>query len=98
MTTLPPEQPAAGAMEALRTAQDRSFGSVGVPMVLALVPAGGDGPVVHDEHVLREGAELARRLGEVRAELFPSQRDGDLGCLISTVQALTVTSFEPGDR
>ena len=95
MSTVPSASPDIAAMDALRAAQDRSFGSVGVPMVLALVPAEGSTLGVAGERVIAEGRMLAERLEQLRGELFPSQRDADMGCLISTVQALTVSSFTP---
>jgi hypothetical protein len=69
-----------------------------VPMVLALVPREGAALEVGSERVVAEGRALAERLDGLRQELFPSQRDADMGCLISTVQALTVSSFAPAEQ
>ena len=84
------------ALMRLRQAQDRGFDREGVPMFLAIVSAGSQpAPVVADPTVLAEGARLAAELAEVRAALFPTRRDDDLGVLVSCVQALTVGTFDP---
>ncbi|UQX88224.1 hypothetical protein M6D93_18340 [Jatrophihabitans telluris] len=81
---------AVSGLSALRAAQDRDFGSEGIPMVLALFSVGAPAPTVGDPAVLADGGRIAALLSAVRADAFASQREGDLGCLISSLQATSV--------
>ncbi len=83
------------ALVRLRKAQDRSFDREGIPMFLALTRTARQTPSAAQHSVRTEGTQLATELAVLRHELFPTRRADDLGCLISTVQALTVGTFEP---
>lgn len=83
------------ALTRLRKAQDRSFDREGIPMFLALTRTTRPTPAAAQHSVRTEGTQLATELTVLRQELFPTRREDDLGCLISTVQALTVGTFEP---
>lgn len=83
------------ALVRLRKAQDRSFDREGIPMFLVLTSTTRPTPSAAQHSVRTEGTELAAELAALRHELFPTRREDDLGCLISTVQALTVGTFEP---
>lgn len=82
------------ALVRLRAAQDRSFDREGIPMFLALTRTAGSMPPP-TAAVGAEGLALATELADLHAQLFPTRRSDDLGCLTSTVQALTVGTFEP---
>jgi hypothetical protein len=83
----------------LRAAQDRDFGREGIPMVLALIRVGpGSTPAVSDPARLADGARIAAALELVRADLFPTQRDADLGCLITTLQAASALLAAPDEE
>ncbi len=64
-------------------------------MFLALTRTARPTPSAAQRSVRAEGGQLATELSVLRHELFPTRREDDLGCLISTVQALTVGTFEP---
>lgn len=83
------------AVGMLRGAQDRSFSSEGIPMLLVLAGPGDEEPVVRDERAVAEGRAHAEGLDRVRAALFPTRRDGDMGTVISTVQAYALGAFAP---
>jgi hypothetical protein len=61
---------------------------LGESMIVALTRTGGPLPEISDGAALDEGARIAATMEDVRSRLFPSQRDGDMGCLIGTVQEL----------
>jgi hypothetical protein len=84
------------ALVRLRAAQDRSFDREGIPMFLALTRTAGSMPAPSPTAAVgAEGLALAAELADLHAQLFPTRRSDDLGCLTSTVQALTVGTFEP---
>lgn len=91
---VPNPVPAASTVR-LRMAQDRSFDREGIPMFLMLTRTAAPLATAVGATVLAEGAQLDAELGRLRQDLFPTRRADDLGCLISTVQALTVGTFEP---
>ena len=60
-------------------------------MVLALVSEVGSVPPAQDAALLAEGDRLAGAVDTLRAALVPHQRDGDMGCVVTV---LTAVSYE----
>ena len=84
------------ALKRMREAQDRSFDCEGIPMFLALMSAGPTAtPAPTDQQALAQGEQLAAELEAIRSVLFPTRREDDQGCLVTTVQTLTVGTFDP---
>lgn len=77
----------------LRECQDRVLEREGIPMVLALVSEIGPMPEVSDRPVRADGARLAESMDHFRAALVPTSRDGDMGCLITVMQATSYADF-----
>lgn len=96
--TMPTRPQLPPALEVLRSSQDRVLEREGIPMVLALVSETGTLPAAADERDRAEGERLALAMDRYRAELVPSSRDDDLGCLISVLQAVSYEDFAGPDE
>ena len=82
-------------MNVLRESQDRALEREGIPMYLALVREGDAPPFPEVEAPAVEfGSGLAGRLDDHRAALAPSQRDGDMGVLITLLAAAAYADFD----
>lgn len=82
-------------MDVLRESQDRALEREGIPMYLALVREGHAPPFpVAEAPAVEFGAALAGRLDDHRAALAPSQRDGDMGVLITLLAAAAYADFD----
>ncbi|SHF55023.1 hypothetical protein SAMN05443575_0269 [Jatrophihabitans endophyticus] len=83
-------------LDVLRECQDREFSSDGIPMLLALVDERGAVPgagPVPAPGTAATGAALARTFDAYRRALTPSAREGDMGCVISVLQAVAYDDF-----
>lgn len=81
------------SLTTLRRSEDRQDHREGIPMVLALVSEGGDLPPVADAEVLAAGARIAAELDALRADLAPTLRDDDMGCVLTLVRAASFVDF-----
>lgn len=77
----------------LRESQDRRLEREGIPMVVALVSEVSPDPTVSGAPE-QDGVELSRRMDAMRDSLAPNQRDGDMGVLISVLQAVAYADFD----
>lgn len=77
----------------LRECQDRRLEREGIPMFLALVDErpGRQLPLPPMRHV--DGETVALQLRDLRARLAGSQRDGDLGLVVSLLQTAAYVDF-----
>ncbi|MGQ7296238.1 hypothetical protein [Quadrisphaera sp. KR29] len=79
------------ALELLRRSQDRDLPTEGIPMALALLDETGTGGTAGERPPAPApspaDAALVAHLDALRAELAPTQRDGDLGVIASLVTA-----------
>lgn len=77
----------------LRECQDRALDREGIPMLLTLVSEVGPMPAVTDERARAEGLQLAHRLDAIRAAIAPTGRDGDMGRVVTVLQAGSYENF-----
>lgn len=82
-------------MDVLRQSQDRALEREGIPMYLALVREGDAPPFPEvDPSAAEFGTGLAGRLDGHRTALAPTQRDGDMGVLITLLAAAAYADFD----
>lgn len=82
-------------MGVLRESQDRALEREGIPMYLALVREGDAPPFPAAAAADRAfGADLAARLDDQRARVAATQRDGDMGVLITLLAATAYGDFD----
>jgi hypothetical protein len=93
MTEAGPRTAAGVELGLLRECQDRVLEREGIPMVLTLVSEVAPVPPVRDGRVRADGQRLARSFDHYRAALAASQRDDDVGCLISVMQVVSYCDY-----
>ncbi len=79
----------------MRACHARNLEREGIPMVLGLVDERHSIPRNADAAQLAEGAALAGALTAYHRELVPFARDDDEGALITAMQVVAFTRFEP---
>lgn len=85
------------ALALLRESQDRVLELEGIPMLLVLADeTGDDPPEVLDAAARDEGARLATLLDDLGQALTPTGRDGDLGRVVTVLQAASYLDFGQG--
>ncbi len=67
-----------GAAALMRSAAVRDLDSEGIPVVLALAASGRPALPARDPGARADGAALAVRAQQLRDQLWPESRDGDL--------------------
>lgn len=84
------------ALALLRESQDRVLELEGIPMLLVLADETGDPAEVLDATAREEGARLATLMDDLGQALTPSGRDGDLGRVVTVLQAASYLDFGQG--
>ena len=90
MTTQLPDD----ALALLRESQDRVLEREGIPMVLALFDE--TAPTTTPPAGRATGAELAMLMDDLARALAPTGRDGDMGRVITVLQAASYLDFGQG--
>ncbi len=94
MTDVGPGATAGAELGLLRECQDRVLEREGIPMVLTLISEVEQPvPPTRGGRVRADGRRLARRFDYYRAALAASQRDDDVGCLISVMQVVSYCDY-----
>jgi hypothetical protein len=97
--TTPPtldELLAAGDIQGvLRAGHERRLEREGIPMILGLADERGTIPRSTDDSALATGAALVDVVDEYTAALVPWARPDDEGAVITVLQVLAMTHFEP---
>jgi hypothetical protein len=79
----------------MRAGHERRLEREGIPMILGLADERGVIPPSTDISTLAAGARLVELVDEYAAALVPWARDDDEGAVISVMQVLAMTHFEP---